>query len=150
MSPDDPMLLVEDTPEDYEATVRAFRKAGLTNPIHRCTDGDDALDYLHQRGAYASAERAPRPSLILLDLNLPGTDGKEVLVEIKTNSDLRSIPVIMFSSSSDPRDIERCYAAGANSYVPKPMSVAGLFDTIVQLKEFWFRTALLPGRDDCQ
>src|SRR5436305_10386790 len=79
------ILLVEDSPEDYEVTVRAFRKANLVNPVFRCQDGEEALDYLYQRGRYADIERAPRPGLILLDLNLPGTDGREVLAQIKSD-----------------------------------------------------------------
>ena len=75
-----PILLVEDSPEDFEITVRAFRRTNMANPILRCVDGEDALDYLHQRGPYSDPTRAPRPAIILLDLNLPGTDGREVLV----------------------------------------------------------------------
>ena len=78
-----PMLLVEDSPEDREATIRALKKAGMANPIYCCASGDDALDYLYHRGKYADAALAPRPNLILLDLNMPGTDGREVLAEIK-------------------------------------------------------------------
>ena len=77
-----PILIVEDSPEDYEATVRAFKKSGLANPIFHCKDGDEALDFLFNRGEYADPAKAPRPGIILLDLNLPGTDGREVLSEI--------------------------------------------------------------------
>ncbi|TDI41658.1 MAG: response regulator [Acidobacteria bacterium] len=83
------ILLVEDSPEDKEAIIRAFRKAGVDNSIHWCPDGDSALDYLNHRGEYADASKAPRPGIVLLDLNLPGTDGGEVLREIKTSPDLR-------------------------------------------------------------
>ncbi|MBV9124993.1 MAG: response regulator, partial [Planctomycetes bacterium] len=108
IKPDHPILLVEDSPEDYEATVRVLRKSGLANPIFRCVDGDDALDFLHHRGAYADPARAPRPSIILLDLNLPGTDGREVLTDIKRDEHLKLIPVIVLTTSRDERDISSC------------------------------------------
>ena len=117
------ILLVEDSPEDYEVTVRAFRKANLVNPVFRCQDGEEALDYLYQRGRYADPEQAPRPGLILLDLNLPGTDGREVLAQVKSDAQLRTIPVIVLTTSADERDIEGCYRAGANSYIQKPVSL---------------------------
>src|SRR3954451_24716995 len=85
-SPNQPILLVEDSPEDFETTQRAFRRSGLKNPILRCADGDEALDFLFRRGTHADA---PRPGVVLLDLNLPGTDGREVLSEIKASDDLK-------------------------------------------------------------
>ena len=106
------MLLVEDSPEDREATIRALRKAGLANPINCCTDGEDALAYLFQRGRYADAATAPRPDLILLDLNMPGTDGREVLAEIKQSEALKSIPVIVLTTSTDDRDIQELLPLG--------------------------------------
>jgi CheY-like chemotaxis protein len=144
MGPQPPILLVEDSPEDYEATVRAFKKVGLVNPIFRCEDGDDALDYLYQRGRYADAATAPRPGIILLDLNLPGTDGREVLAAIKGEASLRSIPVVVLTTSTDERDVERCYAAGANSYMTKPVDLDGFMGAIRRLKEFWFEVVIVP------
>lgn len=143
LSPQQPILLVEDSPEDFEATVRALRKAGLANPIVRCEDGDDALDFLHRRGRYAEAS-APRPGIVLLDLNLPGTDGREVLAEIKGDPALRSIPVVILTTSTDERDVERCYIAGANSYVKKPVDLDGFMRAIQRLKEFWFEIVIVP------
>lgn len=142
-----PILLVEDSPEDFEATVRALRRAGLANPIARCCDGDEALDYLHQRGPYADPSKAPRPGVILLDLNLPGTDGREVLTEVKQDEALKSIPVVVLTTSSDERDVERCYAAGANSYIKKPVDLAGFIAAIQRLKEYWFEVVILPKTD---
>jgi two-component system, response regulator len=139
-----PMLLVEDSPEDREATIRAFKKAGMANPIHCCVNGDDALDYLFQRGKYVDAAQAPRPTLILLDLNLPGTDGREVLAEVKKSDHLRSIPVIVLTTSTDERDIEGCYRAGANSYVKKPVDLEGFMRSVQRLKDFWFEVVILP------
>lgn len=141
MSQHQPFLLVEDSPEDFEATVRALRKSGLANPIFHCSDGDEALDYLYQRGKYA---RAARPGAILLDLNLPGTDGREVLTEIKSDATLKSIPVIVLTTSSDSRDIDKCYHAGANSYIRKPVDLEGFVRAIQHLKEYWFEIVILP------
>src|SRR5215207_6278628 len=112
-----PILLVEDSPEDCTATVRALQRSGLKNTIIHCATGDDALDYLYERGAYAEPGKAARPSLILLDLNLPGTDGREVLEQVKSDELLRQIPVVVLTTSVDDRDIKSCYKAGANSYM---------------------------------
>lgn len=143
-TPNQPILLVEDSPEDFEATVRAFKRSGLKNPIFRCEDGDGALDFLHQRGQYADPEQAPRPGVILLDLNLPGTDGREVLTEIKKDESLRHIPVIVLTTSNDDRDVEACYQAGANSYIQKPVDMDGFLRAIERLKGYWFEVVVLP------
>src|ERR671918_2637248 len=120
-----PILVTEHSPEDYETTERAFRRAGMRNELLHCTTGDEALDFLNRRGVYEDPERSPRPGIILLDLNLPGTDGREVLQEIKKSSRLARIPVIVLTTSSDERDIQACYRAGANSYVQKPVDLEG-------------------------
>lgn len=139
-----PILLVEDSPEDYETTERAFRRSGLKNPIVRCSDGDEALEYLYRRGRYADAEKAPRPGVILLDLNLPGTDGREVLAEIKADSALKQIPVVVLTTSSDSRDVEACYQAGASSYIQKPVDLEGFMKAIERLNGYWFEVVILP------
>lgn len=144
MGPRQPILLVEDSPEDFEATVRALRRAGLANPIFRCEDGDEALDFLYKRGRFADPKSAPRPGIILLDLNLPGTDGREVLTTVKADPALRSIPVVVLTTSTDERDIERCYHAGANSYVNKPVDLDGFLRAVQRLKEFWFEIVIVP------
>ncbi len=138
------ILIVEDCAEDYEATERAFRKAGLRNSLRHCVDGDEALDYLHGRGDYAGENKPPRPTVVLLDLNLPGTDGREVLAEMKSNEGLKTIPVIVLTTSTDERDIEACYSAGANSYVQKPVDLDGFFTAIQRLKDYWLEVAILP------
>jgi len=139
-----PILLIEDSLEDRTATLRAFKKAGLANPVFACVDGDDALDFLYQRGRYADAATAPRPSLILLDLNMPGTDGRQVLNDIKNNEALKTIPVIVLTTSSDARDIESCYKSGANSYVTKPVDLPGFLQAVQRLKDWWFEVVILP------
>ena len=139
-----PILLVEDNSEDYETTRRAFEKSNMTNPIYRCEDVDDALDFLYHREKYADPESAPRPGAILLDLNLPGTDGREVLSEIKADKSLKSIPVIVLTTSDDERDIEGCYQSGANSYIQKPVDLEGFMKSITLLDQFLFHISILP------
>jgi CheY-like chemotaxis protein len=143
-TPNQPILLVEDSPEDFETTQRAFRKAGLKNPIVLCADGDEALDYLHRRGRFADPALAPLPGIILLDLNLPGTDGRQVLEEVKSSPELRHIPVIVLTTSSDERDVAACYRAGANSYVQKPVDMDGFMRAIARLNDYWFEVVILP------
>ncbi|MCP5007197.1 MAG: response regulator [Planctomycetes bacterium] len=138
------ILIVEDCPEDYEATVRAFKKLGLLNPVFHCEDGDELLDYLFRRDRYTDPEKFPRPAIILLDLNLPGTDGREVLAEIKRDESLRKIPVVILTTSSDEMDINLCYTAGANSYIQKPVDIEGFFNAIQRLKDYWFKVCILP------
>ena len=144
LKPQQPILIVEDSPEDYEIALRAFQKAGLANPIYRCEDGDDALDYLYRKGRYADPESSPRPGMILLDLNMPGTDGREVLIDIKNDPDLKSIPVIVLTTSNDERDINQCYEAGANSYICKSVEITGFFEAIRRLNDYWFEIVVLP------
>ena len=138
-----PVLLVEDSPEDFETTRRAFRRAGLRNPMLHCATGDDALDFLYRRGRYTAAT-APRPGIILLDLNLPGTDGRAVLAEIKAAAGLSEIPVVVLTTSADRRDVEACYQAGANSYVQKPVNLDAFMEAIQRLHDYWFDVVILP------
>lgn len=142
------ILIVEDSPEDYEATARAFRKSNLANPLYRCETGKEALDYLLRLGVYADPEKSPRPGIILLDLNLPGVDGRDVLMQIKTNDQLKKIPVVVLTTSLDERDIEKCYADGANSYIHKPVNLSGLVTAIQRLRDYWFEIVVLPKGDE--
>jgi CheY-like chemotaxis protein len=142
MSP--PILIVEDSPEDFEATVRALREARVTSLIHRCQDGDEVLDYLHRRGRYADPALAPRPGVILLDLNLPGTDGRETLGIIKGNPALKAIPVIILTTSSDERDLESAYQSGANSYIQKPVDMEDYMRLVRLIADYWFSAVILP------
>lgn len=144
MTQPESILLVEDSDADYEAMIRALRKTGPLRPLYRCADGDEALDYLHRRGRYADVARSPRPRLILLDLNLPGTDGHEVLRAIKGDAALRHLPVIVLSTSSAERDIAACYAEGANSYIVKPVGFDNLLRTVQHLADYWFDLVLVP------
>ncbi len=144
IKPDQPMLVIEDSPEDYEATIRFFQKSGVPNPCFHCEDGDEALDFLFHQGDYQDPVAAPRPGIILLDLNLPGADGREILAEVKRDQELKAIPVLVFSSSNLEEDIKACYQAGANSYVKKPVELDEFNRTLQRVKEFWFDTAIIP------
>lgn len=139
------ILIVDDSDDDYDATVRALsRDEGLKNPLHRCESGHEALDYLYRRGRYAPPAAAPRPGIMLLDLNMPGIDGRQVLSAVKGDDDLRPIPVIVMTNSIDERDIADCYGHGANTYIHKPLDWKHFFETTRRLKEYWFETAILP------
>ena len=134
LPPDKPILLVEDSPEDRELTLRAIKKAGLPNPIFTCDNGDKALDYLYQRGAYAASGTAPRPGVVLLDLNMPGTDGRKVLSLVKKDPNLKSIPIIVLTTSSDDRDIDAFFQSGASSYIVKPIDADQVVKAVQKLQ----------------
>ena len=137
------ILIVEDSDEDFAALTRAMNKARFTNPIYRCEDGEEALNYLCHEREY-EAELAPRPSLIVLDLNLPGTDGRDVLAALKKDRDLKAIPIIIFSTSSNPKDIEACYRHGISGYIVKPMDFKKLQESTEILLNYWFEAVELP------
>ncbi len=139
-----PLLIVEDSPEDFQAMARAFQKVGLRNPICHCETGDQALDFLHRRMSYNDPAESALPGLILLDLNLPGTDGHGVLHAVKQSRVLKHIPVVVFTSSNDERDIQGCYDAGANSYVRKPGDLPGFVRAIQQISRYWFGLVVIP------
>lgn len=138
------LLVIEDSDEDFEALGRMMRQATVSNPVYRCVDGDDALDFLYHVGDYEDRTRSPRPSLILLDLNLPGTDGREVLEQIKQDEQLKTIPVVVFTTSANPKDIEVCYRCGVNGYILKPMDIGKLKRRIQTFIDYWFEAVTLP------
>jgi two-component system, response regulator len=137
------ILMVEDSEDDYEATTRAFKKVSPHNPVVWCRSGRDALDLLKREGVHRNANGS-HPGLILLDLNMPGLDGRKTLRLIKEDDKLKRIPVIILTTSTDERDIQDCYQMGANTYVQKPVSFDGLIEAIKRLKAYWFEIALLP------
>jgi two-component system response regulator len=139
-----PILVVDDNEDDYEALVRAFKKVGLANPVFLCTTGQMAMDFLNHEGAFKEAGKADKPVLILLDLNMPGMDGLQVLQHVRENAALQRIPVVIWTTSSNEKDIEACYQAGANAYMQKPVSFDALAESVKRLKEYWFGAVLLP------
>ncbi|TGE09499.1 response regulator [Hymenobacter fodinae] len=138
-----PILVVEDSVEDFTALGRAFRRHALPNPVLRCEDGDQAIEYLQ---GYGKLPGWPQqlPAFVLLDLNMPGTDGRAVLAAVKQDPRLQSIPVIIFSTSTNTRDIEDCYRLGANSYLTKPIDYAMLEEKTRLLVSYWLKTSELP------
>jgi CheY-like chemotaxis protein len=135
------ILLVEDNPGDVRLTKEAFKSGGICNELHVTTDGVAALDFLKQRGEYADA---PRPAIVLLDLNLPRKNGTEVLREIRSDPDLEYLPVIILTSSSAEEDIVDSYEQRANAFLTKPVDPDEFADRIQLAVEFWVSTAVLP------
>lgn len=135
------VLLVEDDPGDVLMTREAFAHHKIRNELHVTNDGEQALRFLRRQGEYA---HAPRPGLILLDLNLPRRDGREVLAEIKADTDLRMIPVVVLSTSEADEDILRSYSLHANAYVTKPVDFDRFIDVIRRIDDFWVTIVKLP------
>lgn len=135
------LLVVEDSPEDFELISRGLERAGFEAQLHHCLNGDDALDFLHRSGDYADM---PTPALIILDLNLPGTDGREVLEEMKQDPALALIPTVVFSNSSNSNDVNACYALGANSFVEKPLGPDAFTQVMLKLRDYWLLLVRLP------
>lgn len=139
------LLVVEDSDIDFETLMRVLKKLSYQYQIYRVEDGDEALDFLYHQGKYTNKKKAPTPSLILLDLNLPGTDGREVIEQVKQNRSLKMIPVIVFTTSSSPQDIEFCYQHGANSYVLKPIQTEAFAESVNGILAFWLEKVILPS-----
>lgn len=136
------ILLVEDNPADVDFTRYAFREAKVRHQLLVAADGDEALAMLHRRGRYSNAEL---PDLVLLDLNLPGTDGREVLEAIKADGGLRKVPVVVLTSSASQLDVDRCYELHANAYVVKPLLFDRLVEIVEQIARFWAGVVTLPA-----
>ena len=141
---DDPVdiLLVEDSPSDQLLAREALADAAVPNRLHIVSDGIEAMAFLRRQGRHHAA---PRPDLILLDLNLPRKDGREVLSEIKSNEELQRIPVVVLTTSESEQDVKRAYALHANCYVSKPVDFEAFKRVIRSIEEFWFRTVRLPS-----
>lgn len=135
------ILLVEDEPGDVRLTIEAMRQAKVRNTLHVVEDGMEALDFLFRRGEFA---QAPRPDLILLDLNLPKKDGREVLGIIKADPNLRQIPVVVLTTSSADMDIMRCYSLHASCYVTKPVDLNQFLHVVKSIEDFWLTIVKLP------
>lgn len=139
------VLMAEDDADDRELTREAFDDARLANDLRFAVDGEDLMDYLLRRGPHANPETSPRPSLILLDLNMPRKDGREALREIKANPDLRQIPVVVLTTSDAEEDICSSYDLGVNSFIRKPVTFETLASIIRTLGVYWFQIVRLPG-----
>lgn len=137
------ILIAEDDPDDQLLTREALEESRIANTIHFVEDGQELLDYLRHNGAYAQTA-PPRPDLILLDLNMPRKDGREALAEIKTDSNLHMIPVVVLTTSKADEEVVRAYNLGANSFIVKPVSFEGLVHAVRVLTEYWFSIVRLP------
>jgi len=140
------ILLIEDNPADVEITLEAFRRSRSGTRVSVCRDGEDALDYLFQRGRYARGQNAPRPDMILLDLNLPKRSGLELLEQVKQHETLREIPVIVLTTSDRDDDVRRCYRLGANNYLTKPVQFDECVKLVATIQQYWLELSKLPPR----
>ncbi len=139
------ILIVDDSEEDYILAARAFKKFNLRNEAVWCKSGQEALDYLRHEATFKEVKSFP--GLVLMDLHMPGMGGQETLRIIKNDKDLKSIPVIMLTSSDSKKDISDCFQDGANSYVQKPVSFEKMIKAIKGLNEYWFEISLLPKEE---
>lgn len=135
------ILLVEDNPGDARLTLEAFKEGRVLNNFSVVTDGVEALAYLRREGKY---EKSPQPDLVLLDLNLPRKDGREVLAEIKKDEHLKRIPVVVLTTSADEEDIARAYGAHANCYITKPVELDQFLRVVQSIESFWLSLVKLP------
>jgi len=135
------ILLVEDSPSDAALTMEALAAGKIANNLNHVENGVEAMDYLRRKGRYA---KATRPDLIMLDLNLPKKDGREVLEELKTDFDLKSIPVIVLTTSHADQDILRSYQLNANCYITKPVDFKHFIEVVRSIEQFWLTVVTLP------
>ena len=138
------ILLAEDNPNDVEMTRRAFEDVDLAVALHVVNDGVEALAYLRGEGEYADT---PRPDIVLLDLEMPRMDGKEVLAELESEEELSRIPVVVLTSSEAEQDIVDSYSHSANAYMTKPVGYRAFKQTVREIESFWFGSAKLPGEE---
>ncbi len=138
------ILMADDDPDDRELTREAFEENHLANDLRFVEDGEELLDYLHQRGKYAAEGAAPTPGLILLDLNMPRKDGREALQEIKSDPRLRNIRVIVMTTSKAEEDVLRSYDLSAASYITKPVTFERLVDVVKTIGKYWLEIVELP------
>lgn len=140
------ILIADDDEDDRLLAEDALRESSLANNLKFVEDGEQLMDYLKQRGEFADPIKAPRPGLILLDLNMPRKDGREALREIKSDPNLRSIPVIVLTTSKAQEDVLKTYDLGVNSFITKPVTFDSLVDLMQLLGRYWFEIVELPKR----
>ena len=138
------ILMADDDADDRRLTQEAFEEGRLINDVRFVENGEQLLEYLRKQGPYAPPADAPRPGLILLDLNMPRKDGRTVLKELKSDPDLRQIPVVVLTTSKADEDIYKSYDLGVNSYIVKPVTFEALVDILQTLEKYWFEIVELP------
>ena len=139
------ILIADDDADDRQLTRDALSESRVINNLHEVADGEQLMDYLFRRGEFADPDVSPRPGLILLDLSMPKKDGREALAEIKSDPELRQIPVVVMTTSSAEEDVCRSYDLGASSYVTKPVSFAALVEVMKGIARYWFEIVELPA-----
>ena len=139
------ILLIEDNPDDVELTRIAFAEAGSAQRLTVVSDGAEALDYLFARGAHAGRTATDLPAVVLLDLNLPKVNGREVLQAIRANPATRSLPVVVLTTSAEPFDVDAVYELGANSYIQKPVEFERFVEAVRQIGLYWLSLNQVPG-----
>ena len=142
------ILLAEDDPDDRMLAMEAFEESRLLNSLEMVEDGEELMDYLHRTGKYANDECKSLPGLILLDLNMPRKDGREALKEIKSDPNLRRIPIVVLTTSKAEEDILRTYDLGVNSFVVKPVTFDALVDVLKTIGKYWFEIVQLPSEGE--
>lgn len=143
--PDQTILLIEDSPDDHEAFVRSFKKAGVPLDIVWASSGENGIDMLRKSNETMPGNLGGHPAVIFLDLNMKGMDGQHVLQILKTDNNLRHIPVIILTTSSNDKDILFCFQMGANAYIQKPVNFSDLVQVAESFKRFWIEKSVLPG-----
>lgn len=138
------ILMADDDPDDRQLTKEALEEGRLINDIRFVENGEELLEYLRRQGRYAPPAESPRPGLILLDLNMPRKDGRTVLKEIKSDPALRTIPVVVLTTSKADEDVYKSYDLGVNSYIVKPVTFEALVDILQTLEKYWFEIVELP------
>jgi CheY-like chemotaxis protein len=140
------ILLVEDSPADQTLVKRGLEKSSIPPTLHIVEHGEAALEYLRRQGAYQDPTKSPRPDIILLDINMPRMNGKQLLKEIRKDPNLRTIPVVILTTSQADQDIQEAYTLGVNAYITKPDDVSDYLSMVRSLDRFWLHTVVLPSR----
>lgn len=138
------ILMADDDEDDFMLAREALAESRLANDLYQVQDGEELMDYLYRRGKYAEQYYAPRPGLILLDLNMPRKDGREALKEIKADPHLKQIPIVVLTTSKAEEDIYRSYELGANSFITKPVTFSALVEVMKTIGKYWFEIVELP------
>lgn len=142
------IVMADDDDDDYLLTKKALKESRLLNKLHRVKDGEELLDYLRHEGDYKDIAQSERPGIILLDLNMPRKDGREALKEIKSDPNLSSIPVVVFTTSKAEEDIYKSYQLGVNSFITKPVTFENLIQVMQALGTYWLEIVELPKSND--
>lgn len=142
------ILMADDDEDDILLTKKALKQSKVLNTLIAVHDGEELIEYLKRRGTYKDPDKSPRPGLILLDLNMPKKDGREALKDIKSDPNLKDIPIVVFTTSKAEEDIYRSYKLGVNSFITKPVKFEELISVIASLGNYWFKIVKLPNNGD--